>query len=231
MIISHKHRYLFLELPHTGTRAINRELIENYAGERILSHHSNLYDFRRRASAAELSYFVFSALRNPLDLTVSQFFKYKKRNDSESLPGRRKKARRIHELVFDQRRKRQIELLSNPDVTFSKYFREFYKMPYDNWASVCHQHCQYIVRFESIQEDFSAVMEMLNIPQVRPLPKKGKTVGRRGHFSEFYSEDTRQHAVNIFGPFMEHWNYVLPSDWAHLSISDRSRAEFAVLFF
>ena len=85
--------------------------------------------------------------------------------------------------------------------------------------------------FESIQEDFSAVLEMLNIPQVRPLPKKGKTVGRRGHFSEFYSEDTRQHAVNIFGPFMEHWNYVLPSDWAHLSISDRSRAEFAVLSF
>ncbi|MCH6550817.1 MAG: hypothetical protein IH804_02225 [Planctomycetes bacterium] len=54
-----------------------------------------------------------------------------------------------------------------------------------------------VVRFESIQDDFSTVLEKLNIPQVRPLPRKGQTAGRRGHFSEFYGEEIRQQAVDV----------------------------------
>lgn len=43
VIISHEHKYVFAELPHTGSTAVSRELRENYAGEKILGKHSTYY--------------------------------------------------------------------------------------------------------------------------------------------------------------------------------------------
>ncbi len=40
MIISHKYKYLFIELPRTGTTAISKELRERYAGELIYEKHT-----------------------------------------------------------------------------------------------------------------------------------------------------------------------------------------------
>lgn len=234
MIISHKYRYLFIELPHTGTRAINKELIQLYNGERILSHHSNLYDFLRIATKDETRYFVFSGLRNPLDLTVSQYFKYRSIAADQNVAskyksGNRRKARRFHEIVFDSRLRRHLTYLRDPDISFSDYFRDFYKWPYDNWASVCHDQCDFIIRFESLQEDYSRVLEKLGIEQVRPLPRKGRTAGRRGHYSSFYREEVRHQAVNVFGPCMERWGYEFPEAWRDIAPNAASRKLYAFL--
>jgi hypothetical protein len=77
LIISHQHRYLFVELPRTGSTAIRHELRELYDGTPILHKHSTYDEFRRQASVAELQYFVFSTVRNPLDDAVSRYFKLK----------------------------------------------------------------------------------------------------------------------------------------------------------
>ena len=60
MIISHVHRYLFVELPHTGSSAVSRELREHYAGTQILYKHARYAEFLRSCSAEERDYFVFS---------------------------------------------------------------------------------------------------------------------------------------------------------------------------
>jgi len=77
MIISHKYKYLFVELPHTASTAISKELRELYDGESILRRHSRYHDFLRQATPAEKQYFVFSGLRNPLDTIVTGYMKYK----------------------------------------------------------------------------------------------------------------------------------------------------------
>ena len=77
MIISHKHRYLFVELPHTASSAIRHELREYYDGVPILQKHSYYHQFLEIASEQEQRYFVFSTIRNPLDVTVTLYFKYK----------------------------------------------------------------------------------------------------------------------------------------------------------
>jgi hypothetical protein len=71
MIISHKHKFLFVELPLTASTAISRELRANYGGEKILFKHATYQDFLRVANTHEREYFVFSGLRNPLDKAVS----------------------------------------------------------------------------------------------------------------------------------------------------------------
>ena len=53
MVISHRHRYLFVELPRTGSTAIHRELIELYDGTAILQKHATYEDFLRGATEIE----------------------------------------------------------------------------------------------------------------------------------------------------------------------------------
>ena len=77
MIISSKHKYVFVELPRTGCTAVGKELISQYDGERILSKHGTNQDFLRIASDDEKRYFMFSGVRNPLDDAVSYCFKLK----------------------------------------------------------------------------------------------------------------------------------------------------------
>ena len=62
MIISHKLRCVFVQLPRTGSTAIARELISHYQGTPILNQHSNYVDFLRVATASEREYFVFSCI-------------------------------------------------------------------------------------------------------------------------------------------------------------------------
>lgn len=75
MIISGEHRYVFVELPRTGSTAIRKELLNQYGGRKILQKHSTYQEFLRTANEEEKRYFVFSGVRNPLDDAVSHYFK------------------------------------------------------------------------------------------------------------------------------------------------------------
>ena len=55
MIISHRHRYLFVEVPHTGSHSIAEQLIRHYDGEPILRKHANVTQFLGQAAAEEKS--------------------------------------------------------------------------------------------------------------------------------------------------------------------------------
>src|SRR5262245_27774439 len=77
MVISHKHRYLFVEIPNTGSTAISAELRRHYDGEPVLHKHATYGEFLRLASRDQRTYFVFGTVRNPLDLAVTEYFKLK----------------------------------------------------------------------------------------------------------------------------------------------------------
>ena len=72
MMISHQHRYVYIEVPRTGSSAVRRELREMYDAEPILRKHATYRDFLRQASADEKTYFAFSGIRNPLDVAVTR---------------------------------------------------------------------------------------------------------------------------------------------------------------
>src|SRR6476469_8280254 len=77
MVISHKHKYLFIEVYRTGSTAISSELCELYDVEKILSKHSRYHEFLKIASEEEKQYYVFSGIRNPMDMVVSGYLKMK----------------------------------------------------------------------------------------------------------------------------------------------------------
>src|SRR4051812_19495236 len=77
MVISDKYRYVFIELYFTGSTAISSELCELYDGKKILNKHSRYHEFLKIATEEQKKYFVFSCIRNPMDMVVSAYMKFK----------------------------------------------------------------------------------------------------------------------------------------------------------
>jgi len=216
MIISHEYRYLFVEVPHAGTAAVSQELCANYAGHRVLQQHSHHFEFLRCATPEEKTYFVFSGVRNPLDEAVRIYLNYKhtapaslaRNDDGVSLSNLRRYA-----------------FIRNNKADFGTYFKKFYQLPYTSLGSLSHQYSNYVLRFESLQEDFSTLLDLLGIGQRRPLP----TASNTADFLSYYTPEVIGQARWVFGPFMERWNYAFPTEWGSDSVHWMSHAEFHVL--
>jgi hypothetical protein len=205
VIISDGHRYVFVEQPHTACTAIQAELVEHYGGRAILWKHATYADFLRVATPDQRTYFIFSGIRNPLDEAVSRYFKYK--TDHKG-----KYSRAIADATARDSEREAFELVAKGQADFAEYLRRIYRWPYDNDTLIHHRRMDLIVRFETLQTDFSQALDRLGLAQVRPLPLVNPTA-ERGAYLDFYPPDLRPHAIRIFGPFMRKWGYPLPKGW------------------
>jgi hypothetical protein len=215
VIISHTNRYIFVELPRTGTTAVEKELKELYDGSPILKKHSTYYHFLKSASEDEKQYFVFSSIRNPMDDAVSRFFKIKSNHSFrhtrlKSIKRRKGAVERYEDLLF--------RYVQRSGAEFPTFFKWVYRFPYDNWASLNHSEFDFIIRFENLQEDFSRALELIGIEQVRPLPVRNTTKMRGHNYDTWYTPDTVKQAKRVFGPFMKRWDYKYPADWGEMEV-------------
>ena len=208
MVVSHKHKYVFIELPRTGSTAISKELQEHYDGHRILKKHSRYGEFLRQATEDEKKYYAFSGIRNPMDRTLSFYFKLK--NDHKSrFSSMSSKKEHLKDIYF----KRLYNLVQDPNVSFQDYFLKRFTMPYDAWSRLDHHHMDGILRFENMADDFGSILRKIGIEPIRELPKGNATKGREDVGFESYFEPVKDHAVKIFGPFMMQAGYAFPDSW------------------
>lgn len=224
MIISHKHRYLFIEVPHTATTAISKELRENYDGIPILQKHARYAHFWEVATDEEKKYFTFSCIRNPLDSEVSKYFMFK--TDHRNRYGDSKNWKKSRATPYELFRYNWVK---NNEATFADYFKRFYFFPYDNWTRLSHRGFDFVIRYENLQEDFATAFSLLGIEQKRPLPLINKTGEKKRDFSTYYTPDIRKRAKRVFGPYMKEWGYEFPPEWGDLSVSWPNQAAFDIL--
>lgn len=216
MIISHKYKYVFIELPLTASSAIARELIENYDGESILFKHGTYPKFLKQASKEESEYFVFSGIRNPMDRAVSHYFKYKTdHNNKFSNPKKRKKGRHLVSFLINKRQHlMKYRFINDTESGFQEFFLKFYKLPFSDWSINDHKKMDFVIRYENLQSDFNDLLKKLNVEKVRDLPQHNQTSSKSKHFVDYYeSKEVKERAVNVFYWFMKHWEYEFPSDW------------------
>jgi hypothetical protein len=227
MIISHKHKYIFVELQRTASGAVRKELIDNYFGEEILNKNTGYHTFYKSAAPEEKKYFVFSGVRNPLDRTISFYEKLK--NDPRSYISNieYKKKKSLAEKYF----LKQHKFIKESNATFSQYLKKFYYFPYDDRSCLSHYNFDYVYRFENLQNDFKEILSRLGITQVRPLPVVHKTKSKSSNISDYLDDEGKKHAIRIFGPFMEKWNYSMPFDEKILAVSVSDRYKFRFFFF
>ena len=229
MIISHRYKYVFLELPRTGSTTIGRELYKIYDGNRILFKHSTYRDFLKIASPEEKNYFVFSCIRNPLDDAVSRYFKLKI-NHRERYTDPAKVARRRKNVV-ERIEDRLYNYIQKNDADFPTFFKKFYTIPYNDWSALEHDRFDFIIRFENLEDDFATALELIGIEQQRPLPTLNKTGQRRDDYLSYYTPPTIKRARRVFGPYMKQWGYEFPSSWGDTSIPWWNQLEFEFFTF
>jgi hypothetical protein len=223
MIISNTYKYVFVELPRTGSTAISRELRANYEGKPILSKHATYYDFLKIASEEQKRYFVFAGIRNPLDDVVSLYFKYKTDHrqqftDPVKVGRKRTSVYYLDNLAF--------RFVREKDADFPTFFKTFYRIPYNNWSQLSHKQFDFIIRFEHIQDDFARALERIGIQPKRQLPMINQTGGKRRDFWSYYTPETIPHAKRIFGPFMKKWGYEFPQEWGATEVAWWNQFEF-----
>lgn len=215
MIVSHKHRYVFIALPRTASNAIAKELVENYDGEQILNHHALYRDFLSVASGEEKNYRPIISIRNPIDSVVSSYYKYRTSHHEIYSNPRVTKVGRLRRYVRYFTDTRRYNYVTKNNASFDDYFMRFYRLPYADWSMLDCDKFEYIIRYENIQEDFSDVLRRLGIDQVRPLPMRNKTNKETNNYVQaFQRPETIIRAKQVFGPFMKIWDYQFPGDWA-----------------
>lgn len=221
MVISHKYRFVFIEIPLTASWAIRHELCEFYGGEPILHKHASYPEFRRHATVAELKYLAFATVRNPLDETVSRYFKYKT-NHKGTFSEPQAITSRESEFADTIR----YRFITASQASFQEYFKRFHKKTFSGMIDLSSADLASVIRFERLQEDFSRIARRLGIDQVRSIPTTNKTAGRRADWKLYYTPDIVEQAKRVFGPFMERWAYSFPAEWGEERIGRFRRVEF-----
>lgn len=216
MVISDPHKYVFIELPQTGSSTIAQELCERYGGRRILSKHATYRDFLRVATQAEKSYFVFSGIRNPMDKALSLYFKYKTDHST-------KKKRNISygdaefysksNIFISWLMRNQYKFVHLNDASFIDFFKRYYFIPFDDWSCLDHSRLDYVVHFENLSTEFETALEKIGIKPERQLPIRNKTHERDGDFLTYYPREIHRRARWVFGPYFKRWGYTFPTSW------------------
>ena len=223
MIVSHEHRYVFVEVPHTGTMAISQALRDSYGGEFVLRKHATYADFLRAATPDQRDYFAFAGVRNPLDLAVSRYFRFK--NKERPIMGDPAWIAR-HGSVAQRMDQRVIDWIKRTDADFEAFLLRWYRLPYDSWSSLDQKRYDTVMRFESLQADFDETLHRIGIEPVGPLPSTNVTPGRERNWLQYYTPRARKRAIWVFGPFMEQWGYSFPSEWGDVRVPLLEQAAF-----
>lgn len=216
MIISLRHKYLFLEHPATACTAIARELVEFYDGEAILFKHASYLHFVDWAGPATDDFFIVGGNRNPMDQAVSGYFKMKtNHHDVFTNPECLIK----NGGFVSERRLRAFQFIQENDADFAEFFKRFCRYPFVNPVALSLPHLDHIIRFEHIQEDFSALLARLGLDQIRPIPTVNKTNKPKRDYRSYYVPEIRARAVRVLGPLMSYSGYAFPQEWNAREVS------------
>jgi hypothetical protein len=210
MVISDRYRYVFVELPRTGSTAIARELRELYDGQSVLFKHATYEQFLASASEDRKGYFSFGGIRNPLDDAVSLYFKLL--TDHRHAYSQLERASWFTRFAYAFRW-RQFRFAHTNGADFSRFFLRFYRWPYNNWSCLSHARFDSLLRFETLSADFARTVEGFGAKLIRPLPIKNKTADRQLHYSSYYDEAAIERAKWVFGIYMAKWGYEFPKEW------------------
>lgn len=226
MIISHKHKYLFIGLPFSASSAISKELYLKHEGQPLLRKHSLYHEFKAIATEEEKKYFVFAVLRNPMDIVSTVYEKMKANEKGNFTNPKHFKENGGH---ITKKHRRRFRFIHKNKATFQQYFKKFYRQPYDNLASLTISDCDYIIRYENLAQDYSTALKKVGIKNAPKLPLANKTKGKNKNIQAYYTNDIKQRAVFVFGPFMQKYNYCFPQKWGDIKVPYLSTLQFKIL--
>lgn len=189
MIISHKHKFIFIEPKKTGTTTLRSVLTKKFTDEcsALKKHrHENIQYYSINPEILE-EYYIFSCCRNPWARLVSFYFWAK-------------------DLSPQTRLAKELEFLP----WLEKFSVSDQVEPC--WEKTCdkdgNQLASKICRMENLQEDFNEVCDSIGIQRI-DLPHKLAT--DHDHYSSYFDERSKEIAGRIYKNDIENFGYKFES--------------------
>ena len=212
MIVSHEHRFVFVEVPQTGSTAIAKELLGQYGCEEVLHKHAHLREFLNQATPDEKRYIVAVGTRHPLDQLASHHTKL--RNNHR---GAYEDPERFEENGgwVSHAAREQFQFVRDSEGDFGAFLKRYYigqrvRISQYAWGRSRYKH---LIRFETLNNDFLAFLRAFGIEPKRELPVTNPTEGRESDFFSAYPEELRGELRAVLGPLVAEWGYDFPEDW------------------
>ena len=206
-MISDKHKYIFLHVTKCGGTSIEQALLQNETelddahfkdifwadnlnvkikeqfligktqDDTFAPQHYTPARYRKQHSYEFNNYYKFTFVRNPWDKAVSEW-----RYFYNNLP------------------EYQISCPTFKDSLNKPYpWRE-----HNIYQLVYTPHCNYVGRFETLQQDFDIICGEIGIPRQK-LPHANKTTHK--HYTEYYDEETKQIVAERYARDIELFGY------------------------
>jgi len=187
-MINHKHNFLFVKVAKTASTSLISSLPKTKTPPNDWPYDQNhiplwyYKDSILKGSSYE-NFFKFAFVRNPYDRAVSTWKYWNKFNQSQGGEA----------LDF------KTLLMLKSDSINKKQFSSKYSSQYEFTKG-----CDFIGRFENLQEDFDTVCNHIGI-ESKKLPFKNKT--SHNHYSEYYNDETRRIVEEKYSKDLTYFNY------------------------
>ena len=202
-MISHKHKFVFICVPKTGstsiTTALSKYCIKNFPPQKKHFSYSEYLNNKKKTEKIDKDYFSFSFVRNPFDRLVSQFH----------YTGRRwwDKVGFTEALKFGF--KNYVKHMVAQNIPFSVHrYRSKRKLDQadEDWSQLqfLDEGVDFIGRFENLQEDFNFVCDKIGIPR-QELPHENKS--KHKNYTEYYNDETKQIVAEKYAKDIEYFGY------------------------
>jgi len=230
MIISHKHKFIFIHLHKCAGTSITKSL-QPYLRQQSLflkkdiimgctPKHEELSNKSRKSGsiykhsmAGEIKsfigkalwedYFVFAFVRNPWDLVLSKYYWWHK-TDAKWNDDAQKEKQKIMSMSFTEFA-RTIQGSYNQTMSYSLSTE---KIQEDSTEPCEKINLNFIGKFENLQEDFFKVCDALKLPRIH-LPNANPSFELRNgkNYTHFYTEESRDIIADVYKKDIELFGY------------------------
>jgi len=167
MIISNKHKFVFIQVPNTASSFLARLFENEFAGKPIMTKHATYAEFLEAATSEQASYRSIIGKRHPLDMVTTRY------------------ARRIKRAGVTH------ASLEDTQADFERWFRE--KFIADELRRLnphiknSYPIVEHVISQEHLVEDLNLVLEKLGLeaPDIKPWQRRTK--GKLHDYTQYYS--------------------------------------------
>ncbi len=177
MIISNKHKYVYLACPKTGSSTTVNLLHDHYGGKYVRDSRGSYVGHKRDVPKKCENFFVFSTVRNPYPRMVSLWWE----DTSGPMKKRRVWVRRKESYAWVDNKRfgmRFYDWLEHIRINKRQIFcsqTEFF--------SLVNLDC--VVHLERFDQDFAKLPFVSSLPEIDVIGRAGESKGSLGHYGDY----------------------------------------------
>lgn len=236
MIVSHKHKFIFIRPTKVAGTSVEVNLAKQCEENDIITsvrkfdknsdeskfvhmarnnegYNGHMLPDKIREKIGEKiwnEYYKFTIVRNPYDLAISRYFWYKTR-PTKTLTSQMTKTR-LKQHMFQPSSyvrliKNILKLNKGNFAELAKHFDKQWKNTGYYFDSDGRPICDFYIHYEHLDEDYKEVCKHLGMPYQRLPQIKVKQRKEKKHYSKYYDRKARKRIEKIFKKELSFFNY------------------------